>query len=158
MVELRSSVIGLEKPEVRLYKNPHCCLAGKDFSSGELKLPFVSMSVATDHGARSVWVGEYGKVDCWLSPQFTYASEAHPQEFLIPAWYVETSKDSKMINMKVKWTEHKGREGWISLPYLTNTKVLKRYDRLYRAATEHGSAPPNVTKRIEERKRKAPAA
>ena len=127
MVELRSSVIGLEKPEVLLYKNPHCCLAGKEFKSGELELPFC-------------------------------INEAHPQEFLIPAWYVETSKDSKMINMKVKWTEQKGREGWISLPYLTNTKVLTRYDRLYRAATEHGSAPPYVAKRIEERKRKAPAA
>ena len=153
MVALRSSVTGLVKPEVLLYKSPHCCLADNTFKTGELELPFVSLSVVTEPGSRSVWVGEHGKVECWLSPCFTYASEAHPQDFLIPAWYVETSKDPKMINMKVKWREDEEDE-WVSLPYLTNTKALNRFDRLYRAATEQGTAPANVMKRIELRKRK----
>ena len=129
MWELRSSVIGLKKPEVQLYKSPYCILAGKDYKKDELKLPFVSLSVSMEPTGRSVWVGEYMKKrNCWLSPQFVFATEKKEQDFLIPAWFVETHKEVKMQNMVVKWELCEGGEEWVQLPYLVNSKALKKDD------------------------------
>ena len=93
-----------------------------------------------------MWVGKLGEgsgsTHVWLKP-LVKLPEEDDAGIVVPAWFVDQTKDPNIANMTISWKERYG----IHVPVMSNTIALKPGDRLYRLIKgKKGTAPPSVLK------------
>ena len=139
-----------------MFKNPNCAAAAQACKVGELQLSVLAplSCITQEVGASHVWVGKLGEgsgsTHVWLKPILKLPEE-NDDGFIVPAWFVDTTKDPNIANMTVSWKELYG----IHVPVMSNTIALKPGDRLYRLVKcKKGTAPPSVITYLTKKEKK----
>ena len=128
---------------ITLYKVPQCAIAAQPIKQDQLKLVFCSMYVSMKRNDKSVFCCRREFDDesyfWWLQPHVQFEKEDAPA-FISPAWFVECTKDTKLVNMEVVWKDRND----VQVPILQNNRPLKRGERLFREWCELGVCPEDI--------------
>lgn len=140
--------IGCEKGALRFYRKPDHVRANQDFAAGELCLtPFGPLStLSLREVSTGVLLGKHStdgfSSDVWMVAPPKPSHDADDDKLsdcaLCPFFWVDTTTDSKIANMKEGWHT----VGGVRLPYMKNAKAIKLHDKLFKLKEAKEVAKP----------------